>query len=140
MTVKRTDRLNSLLKEVISDIIRTAVRNPNIKSLITVTRVDITKDLHYAKVYVSVIGTDIEKKETIAALQTAAGFIAVQSSKQVVMRYFPELTFKLDDSVDRHMRIEDILHEIALEKNSRPEQLNTEQITTEQDSNDNPSS
>lgn len=132
MTVKRTDRLNSLLKEVISDIIRTAVRNPNIKSLITVTRVDITKDLHYAKVYVSVIGTDIEKKETIAALQTAAGFIAVQSSKQVVMRYFPELTFKLDDSVDRHMRIEDILHEIAVEKNSRPEQTNTEQ-----DSNDN---
>ena len=121
MTVKRTDRLNSSLKEVISDIIRREVRNPHVKALITVTRVDITKDLHYAKVYVSVIGSPIEKAETIAALQNAAGFIAVQSSKQVVMRYFPALTFKLDDSVDQHMRIEDLLGKIAEEKNNRIE-------------------
>ncbi len=119
MTVPRKDRLDSLLKEVISEIIRREVRNPNVHSLITVTRVDITKDLHYAKVYVSVIGTEEEKNETLAALQSAAGFIAVQSSKKVVMRYFPALTFKLDDSVDKHMRIEKLLSEIATEKNTR---------------------
>lgn len=120
MTIQRTDRLNSLLKEVISDVIRKDVRNPHINELLTVTRVDITKDLHFAKVYVSIIGTPEQKNETIHALQSAAGFIAVQSSKQVVMRYFPALTFKLDDSVDRHMRIEELLHEIAEEKKIRP--------------------
>jgi ribosome-binding factor A len=81
--------------------------------------VEITPDLHYAKVYVSVIGIDSVKKETIAALQNAAGFIAVNASKQVVMRYFPSLTFKLDDSVDQHMRIEQLLSEISEERQSR---------------------
>lgn len=120
MPVERKDRLNSLLKEVISDVIRRDVSNPHINGLITVTRVEITKDLHYAKVYVSVIGTPEQKAETIEALQSAAGFIAVLSSKQVVMRYFPTLTFKLDDSVEKHMRIEELLGKIANERNQRP--------------------
>lgn len=121
MTVKRTDRLNSLLKEVISEVIKRDVRNPHVAELITITRVEITKDLHYAKVYISVIGTDEQKKETLSALQSAAGFIAVQSSQKVVMRYFPELTFKLDDSVEKHMRIEELLYKINKERETRPE-------------------
>ena len=119
MPKRRTDRLNSLLKEVISDVIRKEVRNPHVPELITVTRVDITRDLHYAKVYISVIGSEQKKAETIAALQTAAGFIAVQASKQVVMRYFPSLTFKLDDFVEKHMRIEELLNKISAEKKER---------------------
>lgn len=119
MAKQRTDRLNSLLKEVISDVIRKDVRNPHVNELITVTRVDITKDLHYAKVFISVIGSEKDKEETVKALQTAAGFIAVTASKKVVMRYFPELTFKLDDSVDKHMRIEKLLGEISSERESR---------------------
>ncbi len=120
MAVKRTDRLNSLLKEVISEVIRRDVRNPHVAELITVTRVEITKDLHYAKVYISVIGTDEQKKETLTALQSAAGFIAVNSSQKVVMRYFPELTFKLDDSVEKHMRIEELLYKVNRERETRP--------------------
>lgn len=119
MTTQRTDRLNSLLKEVISEVIRKDVRNPHVNELVTVTRVDITKDLHYAKVYVSVIGEPAVKAETLAALQSAAGFIAVNSSHKVVMRYFPTLTFKLDDSVDKHMRVATLLNEISEEKKAR---------------------
>lgn len=119
MVKRRTVRLNSLLKEVISDVIRKDVRNPHVNELVTVTRVDITDDLRHAKVYVSIIGDDIVKKETIAALQSAAGFIAVQSSKLIVIRYFPELMFRLDDSVDKQMRIEQILGQINDERNKR---------------------
>lgn len=122
MAVQRTTRLNSLLKEVISEVIKRDVRNPHVNDLLTVTRVDITKDLHYAKVYISVIGSDLQKQETLAALQTAAGFIAVNSSKKVTMRYFPALTFKLDDSVDKHMRIEELLGEISHEREAREHQ------------------
>ena len=113
--------MNSLLKEVISDVIRRDVRNPHVNELVTVTRVDITKDLYHAKVYISVIGSQSQKDETLAALQSAAGFIAVQSSKEVVMRYFPVLKFILDDSVERHMRIEELLNDIAVEKDGRNE-------------------
>lgn len=115
MPPKRTDRLNSLLREVISDVIRKEVRNPDIPELISVTRVDISKDLHHAKVYVSIIGTDQEKANAIHALASAAGFIAMTASKQVVMRFFPALRFLLDDSVDKHMRIEELLKEINKE-------------------------
>lgn len=121
MSVQRTERLNSLLKEVISEVIRKDVRNPHVNELVTVTRVDITKDLHYAKVYISVIGDQAAKAETLAALQSAAGFIAVNSSHKVVMRYFPTLTFKLDDSVDKHMRVATLLNEISAEKKARAE-------------------
>lgn len=119
MVRQRVDRLNSLLKEVISEVIHRDVRNPHLAKFITVTRVAISKDLHHAKVYISVIGTDQDRSESIQALQSASGFIAVNASKKVVMRYFPELVFKLDDSVDKHMRIETLLGEIAAEREAR---------------------
>lgn len=123
MAKQRVDRLNSLLKEVISEVIHRDVRNPHLAKFITVTRVAISKDLHHAKVFISVIGTDQERADSIEALQSAAGFIAVNASKKVVMRYFPELQFKLDDSVDKHMRIETLLGEIAAERESRETDL-----------------
>jgi ribosome-binding factor A len=119
MTTRRVEKLNSLLKEVISEVIKRDVKNPHVSTLITVTKVEITKDLHHAKVYVSVIGTSEAKQETLAALQSASGFIGVQSAHKVVMRYFPELHFKLDDSIDKHMRIDSILKEIENERESR---------------------
>ena len=119
MSTHRVKRLNSLLKEVISETIRSAVRNPKVSELMTVTQVDITKDLQHAKVYISVIGTDEEKKETLAALQSGAGFIGTISSKKVVMRHFPTLTFKLDETVDKHMRIDSLLQDIQRKKPHR---------------------
>jgi len=116
---KRTERLNSLLKEVLSEVIREDVKNPNVAELITITEVDITKDLHHAKVYISVIGTEQQRKETIDALQSAAGFISTIASKKVVMRYFPSLKFILDTTVDKQMKIDSLLKKIEEEKQSR---------------------
>jgi ribosome-binding factor A len=128
MAGNRTDRLNSLLREVISDVIRKDVRNPHVKELLTVTRVEITKDLHYAKVYISVIGSEQEKIETIRALQSAAGFIAVNASHQVVMRYFPALKFIIDNSVDKQIRIQSLLDNISKERDLRSENHKPENI------------
>ncbi|MEN9343596.1 MAG: ribosome-binding factor [Chlamydiota bacterium] len=119
MTSKRIPRINSLLKEVISEVILREVRNPLVHSLITVTQVEVSGDLHHAKVHISVIGTDKEKKETIQALQSAAGFIAVHAAKKVVLRYFPALTFKLDTSVEKQIRIDSLLDKIQEERNMR---------------------
>ncbi len=116
---KRVKRLNSLLKEVLSEVILTEVKDPRMAPLITVTSVDITNDLHHAKVYISIIGTDKERRETIEALESAAGFIGVNASKKVTMRYFPTLTFKLDTSVDKQMKIDALLEKIHEEEEER---------------------
>lgn len=121
MSGRRIERLNSLLKEVISDVIRREVKNPHLTSLVTITHVDITRDLRQAKVYVSVIGDAKRKEEALAALRSASGFIGVHASKQVIIRYFPELTFILDDSLEKQMRIEELLSEIKAKRNDNHE-------------------
>lgn len=120
MTKQRIDRLNSLLKEVISEVIQKDVDNPEVAEFVSVTRVDISKDLRHAKVYISVIGDDDTKQKTLKALTTASGFIGINASKKVVMRFFPSLRFIIDDTVDKVMRIDELLKEIHEEQDSRP--------------------
>jgi len=113
MDPKRTKRVNSLLKEVISESILHDVKHPSLKGqLISVTKVEVTNDLCYADVYLSVIGEKSGRSEIAKALTSAAGFIAVRAAKKVSLRFFPELRFKFDDSVEKHMRIDDLLREI----------------------------
>lgn len=120
MKKNRINRINSLLKEVLFEVIQKEVRNPHVTTFVSVTQVETSLDLHHAKVYVSMIGTDQEKEQVLLALQSAAGFIAVNAAKKVELRYFPNLTFKLDRSADDHMRIEKILADIEKEKLLRP--------------------
>ncbi len=126
MKAQRLSRVNSLLKEVIFEVIHKDVRNPHINTFVTVTKVETSADLHHAKVYISMIATDAEKEKVLHALESAAGFIAVQASKKVELRYFPQLTFKIDHTVDEHMRIEKILGEIEDERKSRADAPPTE--------------
>ncbi|HEV7737072.1 MAG TPA: 30S ribosome-binding factor RbfA [Chlamydiales bacterium] len=119
MKKNRLERINSLLKEVISEVIHKDVKNPHITTFISVTQVDTSADLHHAVVSVSMIATDAEKTKILHALETAAGFIAVNASKKVELRYFPRLQFKLDKGIEEHMRIQAILGKIEQERNSR---------------------
>src|SRR5262245_58085308 len=120
MKKNRLSRVNSLLKEVIFEVIQKDVRNPHVNTFISVTEVDTSADLHHAKVYISMIGTDAEKAKVLAAIQTAAGFIAVHASEKVKLRYFPSLTFYLDTAAEEHMKIEKLLADIEKERLSRP--------------------
>lgn len=119
MTKNRIPRLNSLLKEVISEVIHREVRNPLVHTLITVMQVEVSGDLQHAKVHISVIGNEKEKKDTLQALQSAAGFISVLASKKVDLRYFPTLTFKLDTSVEKQMKIDALLDKVKEEEKIR---------------------
>ena len=120
MKKNRLSRINSLLKEVLFEVIQKEVRNPHVNTFVTVTQVETSADLHHAKVYISLIGTDLEKEKVLSALETAAGFIAVHAAKKVKLRYFPNLTFKLDKSADEYMKIQKILTDIEKERLSRP--------------------
>ena len=119
MQGRRTERLNSLLREVISEVLRDEVKNPGIGPFVSITKVDVSKDLHHAKVHFSMIGTQEEKEKTLEALNTSAGFIATKASKRVVLRYFPELTFKIDHSAEELEKIDTLLEKIHREQRER---------------------
>ncbi|NGX37131.1 MAG: Ribosome-binding factor A [Chlamydiae bacterium] len=116
---KRIKRLNSLLKEVLSEVIINEVKDPRMAPLVTVASVDISNDLHHAKVYISIIGSDIQRRDTLEALESAAGFIGISAAKKVVMRYFPVLTFKLDTTVEEQMKIDALIEKIHHEEDTR---------------------
>jgi ribosome-binding factor A len=118
---RRIERVNSLLQEVIAEVVMREIKDPRIPGLITITRVETTPDLRQAKVFFSVLGPDKEKKIALDILNDAAGFISVTASKKVVLRFFPQLSFKLDDTLEKHQRIDDLLKKIDDEKNTRPQ-------------------
>jgi len=117
VTTRRIERVNSLLKEVISEVIRHDLKDHTLTDLFTVTGVDTSKDLRYAKVYISLLEEDPPKRQLlIDNLQKRAPQITMLASKKVVLRYFPALTFKLDDSLDNYMHIDTLLKKIEKEK------------------------
>ena len=107
MSVK-IERINDNLQEAISYIIFQEVKNPNIK-FVTITAVNTTSDLSYAKVYFTTLG---EKQETLKALKSAKGFIRNELKQKVELRNIPELEFVYDESIEYGQRIEEKIKEI----------------------------
>lgn len=122
MSGRRVSRLNSLLKEVLSEVIKKDLHHvPGISELITITTVEITHDLSFAKVYVSVIGNQSAKEATCEALNRVAGTIAYIASKKVVLRLFPKLRFYIDEGLEKQLKICEILAKVA--PSSTPENI-----------------
>lgn len=113
MAHSRVPRLNSLLKEVISEVLRKDLHHLSVTPLLTVMSVEITADLSLAKVFISVIGDQKAKKATCDALNDAAGMIAHVAMKKVVLRTFPKLRFYIDEGLEKQLRICEILEKVA---------------------------
>jgi ribosome-binding factor A len=96
----RTDRIASEMKRVVSDIIRTELKDPRIPVVTSVTRLKLAKDLKFAKIYVSFFGNEAEKKGAMQALKASAGLIRYQIGQKMTIRALPELTFALDESIE----------------------------------------
>lgn len=110
-TPNRTIRIAAEIKKILSENLY-SVRDPRISAMSSVTRVDLTRDIKYAKVYVSVYEeTDEKQKETILALNHAKGFLKHFLAQEMNIRTVPELTFILDDSAQYSQKINKILSE-----------------------------
>lgn len=116
---KRTARLNEQLKREISELIRNDVRDPRV-GLVTVTAVDVAADLGSARVYVQAPGTDAERQTTLEGLTAAAPFLRSTLGRILRVRRVPELRFRIDESLERAQRIEEVLSEVI-----RPETPDT---------------
>lgn len=115
----RFHRIDEELKKEISQIINYELKNPNVTGLISVTKAHVTKDLKYAKVYVSILNSK-NMKDTLAGLKKSAGFIRSEIAKRINLRVTPELIFELDDSIEYGAKIDTILKEII--KEVKPEE------------------
>lgn len=107
----RLNRIDEELKKELSQIISYELKNPEATGMISVTKVKITPDLKYAKVYVSILNSKSDEK-TIEALKKSAGFIRSQIAKRVNLRITPELVFEKDDSMEYGMKIDSILKDL----------------------------
>lgn len=108
---RRQDRVGALIQRELSEIIHRVVKDPRI-AFCTITHVEVSSDLKYVDVNVSVIGDIEDKEDTLVGLKSASGFIRREISRRLALRYSPELRFSLDDSVDHLMKIDGLLKQI----------------------------
>lgn len=109
---RRLGRMGEELRKAVSNIILNEIKDPRISPVTSVTHVEVTRDLRYAKMFISVMGTQKEREETLAGLNSAKGFIRKEMGQRVQMRYTPEPIFELDESLDEGLKISNILREI----------------------------
>ena len=113
----RLGRIDEEYRKELSQIIGYELKNPNVTGLISVTRVRVTSDLKFAKVYVSILNSK-NIKNTLAGLKKSSGYIRTELAKRVNLRNTPELIFELDDSMEYGAKIDSILKEIIQEGNN----------------------
>ena len=111
----RLNRINEELKKELSGVINYKLKNPNVTGMISVTRVKITPDFKYAKVYVSILNAKNVNK-TMEGLKESSGFMRSELAKTVNLRITPELVFELDDSLEYGEKIDSILKELKKEQ------------------------
>ena len=116
MSEIRGDRRNEELKKTISEVIRD-MKDPRISDMTTITGVEMTKDLKYAKLRVSVYDdSDVVRSKTVEALNHAAGFIAHEAGQRMQIRRVPQMTFLLDNSIEYSVHISKLIDQLHQEE------------------------
>lgn len=114
MNFDRIDRVSEEVKRELAGIIR-ELKDPRIPEFVSVVSVKVTKDFKFAKAYISVMGTEEQKQDAIRGLNSAGGFIRREIGRQLQLRYTPEFSFVLDNSIEYGAHISKVLSDI--EKN-----------------------
>ncbi len=115
----RNDRLEDQLRRELALILQREVKDPRV-SLATVARINLTNDLSYAEVFVSVLGEEEQREECIRALIKARGFIRSTLAKRIRLRKTPELRFALDRGAEHSQNISDLIDRLDIPKESEP--------------------
>ncbi len=100
----RTRRVSELVRRNLAHLIATEVKDPRV-GMVSITKVDVSRDLRHARVYVTRIGASAESAEAMAALNHAAGFLRRELSHRVDLKNCPALRFEYDDSVEKGVQL-----------------------------------
>ncbi len=110
----RIERVNSIIRQEISELLQRQVKDPRLGNLVTVTDVSTSPDLRHAKIFISRIGSnEEEKQETLSVLAAAAGFFRNELAKRLRLRRIPELSFQWDDSIERGDHLLQLIDEVS---------------------------
>jgi ribosome-binding factor A len=115
----RVERINSLIQQELSDLLRRHVKDPRLGEFVTITEVVATGDLRHARVYVSRLSEREERDEIIGTLNAAANYLRTELGKRLRLRYVPEMSFHWDDSIERSERLQQIIDQINAEDSAR---------------------
>ena len=115
MSTQRPGRVQEAIRQEISKIVQIEMKDPRI-GFITITKVDLTKDLRYARIYFSILGEDKDKKLALRGLNNAKGYIKGLLADRIKLRYMPDIAFAIDESLEHTKHIYDILDQIKKEK------------------------
>jgi ribosome-binding factor A len=118
MRYPRADRVKKILREEISKILEYELKDPRV-GLVTITRVDVTKDLRHAKVYFSVIGDESRKEQARQGVESATGFVRKMIGERVRLKFLPEIEFKYDDSIEYSQHISEVLDKIKQQEKGK---------------------
>ncbi|HUQ84491.1 MAG TPA: 30S ribosome-binding factor RbfA [Gemmatimonadaceae bacterium] len=113
---RRPDRVAEAIREEVATFLAEGVKDPRVVGLVTVTGVDVTRDLRHAKVYVSILGSEAERSATLDGLASVAGHLRSRIGRALRLRLAPEIAFKLDQSVAHAARIETLLAQLHEER------------------------
>lgn len=125
----RQAKMGEQIAQEVSDLLRTRVKDPRV-GFASITRVEVSGDLRYAKIFVSVMGENQEQKETIKALHHATGFIRHELAERLTIRFMPEIAFKLDTSIEQGARILSLIREIEEQEKQQSAQVEDEHTST----------
>lgn len=115
MSYQRIDRISEQVRREVDRIIREDLSDPRIQGTYSVTRADVTRDLRYAKIYVSILEEE-NRKPMMAALKKAAGFVRRQLGEQMIIRYAPEILFELDNNIEYGIHIASVLKQVQADE------------------------
>ncbi|MFP3916231.1 30S ribosome-binding factor RbfA [Lysinibacillus telephonicus] len=107
----RSNRIAEQMKKELGDIITRKLKDPRV-GFVTITDVDVTGDLQQATVYISSLGNDREREETLKALVKASGFIRTEIGNRIRLRRTPEITFEFDSSIEYGNKIDALLRSL----------------------------
>ncbi len=108
MAVSRAQKVGQVLQQELASIITFELQNPRI-GFMTVTEVRVTDDLRTARVYISVLGDDSQRDESLVSLKASVSYLRRELGRRVKLRYVPDLIFCLDDTLDRAERLDRLL-------------------------------
>lgn len=119
----RPEKVAHLMRREVADILQRKLRDPRVSAMVSVTDVEVTHDLGFAKVYVSIMGKPEDVAATLGALTHAAGFVRHELGPRLGLREVPEVRFVHDESLDRGARVEELLKRIQDGKPVEDEEL-----------------
>lgn len=116
MNKRRVEKMSEEIRREISGIIAEEMKDPRL-NLVSVSRVEVTADLGHARILISVLGDEQKQEEAIQALEKAKGFVRTELSSRIRMRHAPEISFRLDKSIEHGIKINAILDDLKAHSN-----------------------